>query len=160
MSFDEAGYALAAGEGEALWFFNSLATVKARSEETHGSFTLVELRCPGEFGPPPHVHAIEDEAFYVLDGDLTVWCGEREWTTGPGGFVFVPKGIVHAFKTGASGVQMLQITTPAQFERYARDMGEPARELRLPEPRQPDIGQVLEVGRRYGIEFRLPAAPA
>jgi quercetin dioxygenase-like cupin family protein len=155
VSFDPQGYALGAGEGDNLWFFNSLATIKARSEETHGSFTLVEILCPADFGPPPHVHEAEDEGFYVLDGKLSVVCGDREWTASPGGFVFLPRGIIHHFRTGGDGVRMLQITTPAQFERFAAELGEPASELRLPEPRQPNVDAVVEVGRRYGIQFVL-----
>ncbi len=150
------GYALAAGEGEALWFFNSLATVKAGGAQTAGALTMVELLCPPAFGPPPHLHEREDEAFYVLDGELTVQCGQERWTAGPGGFVFAPRQVVHTFTTGRDGVRMLQLTTPAQFEDYAREMGEPASARTLPTPQAPDLAQVLEVGARYGITFQLP----
>jgi hypothetical protein len=50
---------------------------------------------------------------------------------------------------------MLQITTPAQFERFAAELGEPATELRLPQPQQPNVDAIVEVGRRYGIRFML-----
>lgn len=148
-------YGFAPGEGESLWFFNSLATIKAGTEETHGSFSLLELRCPGSFGPPIHVHDREDEGFYVLDGLLTVTSGEREWTLAPGGFAFLPRQQPHAFRTGPEGTRMLQLTSPGQFENFARDLGQPAAALVLPEPGQLDLGRLAAVSERYGMKFML-----
>lgn len=149
-------YGLAPGEGESLWFFNSLATVKAGTDETHGSFSLMELRCPGSFGPPTHVHDREDEGFYVLDGLLSVLSGDREWTLQPGGFAFLPRRQPHAFRTGPDGARILQLTSPAQFERFARELGEPAAALILPEPGPLDLDRLAAVSARYGMTFMLP----
>ena len=61
-------YALDAGEGTAHWFFGSLVTVKAASEDTGGRFALTEFVNPPSFASPLHVHHDEHEAFYVLEG--------------------------------------------------------------------------------------------
>jgi quercetin dioxygenase-like cupin family protein len=61
------------------------------------------IMCPAGFGPPPHLHHREDEAFYVLEGQMTVTCGEQTWTATPGSFVLLPRGIPHAFTVAAPG---------------------------------------------------------
>src|SRR5579883_2130474 len=91
----ETGYRLAAGEGEAIWFLGTLMTVKAGAEQTGGAFSLPDQTLPPGFTPPPHIHLREDEAFYILEGVLSISCGEQRWQAGPGDFVFMPRGIPH-----------------------------------------------------------------
>jgi quercetin dioxygenase-like cupin family protein len=72
---------------------------KAKGAETGGSFSLWEAVVPPGAGPPPHTHAREDEAFYVLSGELLF---EFEGATapqrvGPGGFFFGARQRRHAF---------------------------------------------------------------
>jgi quercetin dioxygenase-like cupin family protein len=44
---------------------------------------------------PMHIHDDEEEAFYILEGQLRVSCGEQTWTVGRGDFVMLPRGIPH-----------------------------------------------------------------
>ena len=150
-------YALKPEEGEALWFVDTLMTVKAGGEQTRGAFTLIEYTCAPGFAPPPHIHHAEDEAFYILEGEKTVTCGDRTWTAGPGAFVFLPRGIPHTYEVrGPTPLRGLQITTPAQFERFAAEVGEPARSLTLPPPGLLDVEKLLSVSTRYQIEMVGP----
>src|SRR5205085_904197 len=48
-----------------------------RSEETNGQFSLAEGVLLRDRVPPPHIHHNEDEAFYVLEGELTIMVGDR-----------------------------------------------------------------------------------
>ena len=50
MTFGAQGYALARGEGEGLWFFNGLFTVKAGGPDTREAFTLIEAELPAGEG--------------------------------------------------------------------------------------------------------------
>jgi mannose-6-phosphate isomerase-like protein (cupin superfamily) len=155
---NERGYGLQRDEGQAIWFLGSLMTIKAGSEKTHGAFSLLEQLAPPSFEAPPHIHRQEDEAFYVLEGELRVTCGQAAWTLGPGGFVLLPRGIPHAFSVSDAGpAKLLQITSPGQFERFASEVGEPARERTLPPPAEPDMETLLRVAATYNIE--LAAAP-
>ena len=90
-----------AGEGDTLWVVGDTYTLKATAETTGGSLALVEASIPAGSGPPPHVHASEDEAYYVLEGQIEVLDGKRTFLAGPGSFVFIPRGTVHAFATRA-----------------------------------------------------------
>ena len=157
MSFGADGYALAQGDGEGLWFFNGLLTVKAGGPDTRDAFTLIEAELPAGQGPPPHIHHREDEGFYVLEGELSITCGEQTWTAGPGSFSMLPRGVPHSFTVSAAGnVRMLQISSPAQFERFAAEMGEPARTRSMPEPAEIDVAKLLSIVPEYGIEMLPP----
>lgn len=150
-----AGYALPAGEGRAIWFLGTRMTVKAGAAETGGAFTLVEQELPPGFAPPPHIHHQEDEAFYILDGSLTVRCGEETWEAGAGTFVYLPRGVPHGFSVQPSEqpARLLQLTTPAGFELFAADVGRPAEAPGLPPPAAPDVENLLAAFRRYHLEL-------
>jgi mannose-6-phosphate isomerase-like protein (cupin superfamily) len=65
-----------------------------------------------------HVHADEDDAFYILQGELTFTFGDEEAPAPPGTFVLVPPGVEHGFRNdGAEPVRMLNIHAPAGFDR-------------------------------------------
>ena len=148
------GHHLATGQGEAIWFMDTLMTVKASGRDTNDALSVVEVLCPAGFGPPPHLHHREDEAFYVLEGQMTVTCGEQTWTATPGSFVLMPRGIPHAFTVAATGpCRVLTINTPAGFERFVAEAGRPAGQLTLPDPQPPDVPALLALAPKYGHEY-------
>lgn len=153
MGSDRTGYALAPGEGEGIWFLGTRMTVKAGDRQTAGAFTLIEQEAPAGFGPPPHVHLAEDEAFYVLAGELAVSCGGATWVATPGSFVFLPRGLPHSFTVAAAGpARLLQLTSPAGFERFAAEVGEPVGAAMPPPSAPPDVPRLLELMAKYGYE--------
>jgi mannose-6-phosphate isomerase-like protein (cupin superfamily) len=65
-----------------------------------------------------HVHDGEDDAFYILEGELTFLLGGEAVAAGPGTFVLVPPGVEHGFRNdGDTPVRMLNIHAPAGFDR-------------------------------------------
>ena len=65
---------------------------------------------------PLHVHANEDELFYILEGEHVVQCGEDEFRLGPGGTAFLPRGVPHSQRRVETGVgRLLALTYPAGF---------------------------------------------
>jgi quercetin dioxygenase-like cupin family protein len=150
-TFGSYGYVLANGDGERIWFLGTLMTVKAGKAQTRGGFSLLEQTTPPGFAAPPHIHDTEEEAFYVLDGQLHVTCGEQTWTADRGSFVFLPRGIPHAFSVvGTEGANLLQITSPAGFEQFAAEAGEPATTATLPPEGEPNIPKLLAAAAKYG----------
>ncbi|MFY1668384.1 cupin domain-containing protein [Plantactinospora sp. WMMB334] len=144
-------------EGEALWFLGSLVTVKADSAETGDRVTVVEFVNPPGFAPPLHRHLAEDEMFYVLSGTVEFRCDGEVFPAGPGDFVLLPAGLAHTFLVGPDEpLRTLQITAPSGFERFAADVGEPARERRLPDPGPVDPAALGHAAARHGIELLGP----
>jgi quercetin dioxygenase-like cupin family protein len=63
------------GEGEALWFVGGLTIIKASGETTGGRVAATENHAPRGAGSPLQVHRREDQWFYVIEGELTLWVG-------------------------------------------------------------------------------------
>lgn len=151
------------GAGDAWWFLDTRMTVKADRERTRGAYSLLEFAAPRGFGPPRHVHGTEDEAFLVLAGGLRVECGDDAWEVGPGGFVFLPRAVPHAFVvTSDEPVRALQITSPGGFEEFVAAVGAPADGPGLPPPSAPDVPRLAAAAARFGTQVVGPpiGAPA
>jgi mannose-6-phosphate isomerase-like protein (cupin superfamily) len=65
-----------------------------------------------------HVHQTEDDAFYILEGELTFLVPGQELKAGSGTFVLIPPGVEHGFRNdGALPVRMLNVHAPGGFDR-------------------------------------------
>ena len=107
--------------------------------------------------PPLHVHRREDEAFYVLEGELSLHLPGRSLTLGAGEAFLAPKDVPHAYRVESETARWLAIATPAGFDDFVREVGEPAPEETLPpEGRQHDPARLAEIAARFGIELLGP----
>lgn len=95
------------------------------SEDTGGHSCTMELTISPNRSYPPQTHDVADEFLYVLDGEATMSLGESTFRAAPGDVVFIPRGVAHAFITGASAAKLLVIFSPGGFERLIREQGEP-----------------------------------
>jgi uncharacterized RmlC-like cupin family protein len=80
-----------------------------RFSATGTSFGIHEWRGSGP--PTLHVHHSDDEAWHVLDGQLTFRYVDRIETVGPGATVFVPAGVAHTY-TARDDARYLIVLTP------------------------------------------------
>jgi mannose-6-phosphate isomerase-like protein (cupin superfamily) len=89
----------------------------ALSEHTpHFNLSIITMAA-GRSGPELHVHEDEDDAFLVLDDEMTFLLGDDELTAGAGTFVLVPPGVEHTFVNRADHpVRLLNIHAPAGFD--------------------------------------------
>lgn len=116
------------GEGERMWFAGGgTFTWKATAAETGGAFILLEDRMEGGKVTPNHVHPDQDEAVYVLEGELLVDVEGEQQRVGPGGFFFTPRGVAHAFMVTSASARVLALQTPGTGESFYREAGEPVR---------------------------------
>ena len=151
--------ALQPAEGEALWFMGFLATIKATAEGTAGRVAVIHHLGPQDAGSPLHVHHRENEWFYVLAGELTVWVGGQVIRAPAGSFVFGPQGTPHTFTVSSpDGASFLLVTEPGGFEAFMRACAEPAPSLTLPPPPSslPDPAKVAALAAEYGIDITGP----
>lgn len=144
-------YVLADGEGTATWFVGALMVAKAE-----GAFDLLDQLVPPNYAPPRHVHHREDEAWYVLKGAATFWCGAETLTASEGAFVFLPRGIEHTFKVGPEGARLLTMLVPGGFGKFVTEAGEPAMRLTVPDSGPVDPKRLAELASRHGIVITGP----
>lgn len=145
------------GEGERLRFAGGgLMTMKATSEETDGAFLLFEdLMAQGKT-TPLHVHADEDEALYVLDGEILVHIDGEEHSIGAHGFAVAPRGVPHAFLVTSETARVLTLQTPGSAESFYRGASDPAGSETNPSG-PVDFDRVREsAGRSGGMEVVGP----
>jgi quercetin dioxygenase-like cupin family protein len=145
-------------EGSAYWFLNGLYIVKATSQSTGGAFALIHVTVPPGNATPYHLHHNEDEAFYVLDGELTFICDGKKTILGPGGYIFLPRNLPHGLRcTSQLPSTYLNLTTPGSgFVGMMTEAARPAEELTLPASAPPDLEKLKTLCEKYKIDLLGP----
>jgi quercetin dioxygenase-like cupin family protein len=129
---------------------NELIFLGSRARILHegGNLGVVDmLEVPPGHMPPLHVHHAEDECFYVLKGEVTLYMPGEERTLGAGDFLLAPRGIPHSYRVGDEPCHMLVVSQPAGFERFV------AAVARLDEP---DPETLSAVAAEHDIEILGP----
>ena len=106
------------GAGEGAAFGAIRFTLKAESRSTNGNYSLVEATGPAF--ATPHVHHDREEAFYVVEGEVTFLAGEDTVRSSAGSFVLVPRETMHAFRAEGDA-KILILHSPGGFERFFRE---------------------------------------
>ena len=148
-------------DGDPRWWFGQLAIVKAGATETQGRYTLVEIAAPPHYATPLHLHLLEDEAFWVLEGEPLFYVGDETVEAVPGTYLVAPRGVPHGWRAGSSPARVLFLLTPGGFERYIAATSVPARERTVPPADVTPPDDVEAISRRFGSELlgELPPDP-
>jgi quercetin dioxygenase-like cupin family protein len=143
-------------EQEAVWWQGGLFRIKGRAGETGGAIGLVEANLWAGMATPLHVHHREDEAFYILEGQMRFRRGDKEFTAGEGDFVFGPREIAHSFKVLEGGARALVLMTPAGLEQMFIDGGVPVRDAAQPPAHEYDVEHAMALAKQYGWDVVGP----
>ena len=156
MSTENGGLFVGPEDGKALPNpIGGRMVVKVRDEDTASAYSVHDNTIPpGSPGPRPHIHRNHEEAFYVLEGELTVRVGSRKITAPAGSFVVVSRGVVHQpSNPGTQQTRVLLTFSPSGMDHFFEE----AAERRIPrqaEPTDPAVLEKLEAfTRKYGYEF-------
>jgi quercetin dioxygenase-like cupin family protein len=110
-----------------MWFAGGgVFTWKATAAETGGAFLMFEDHMVRGKATPLHLHPNEDEAIYVLAGELLVHVEGEQHQVGPAGLFVAPRGVSHAFMVTSETAHILTLQTPGTGETFYRESGEPA----------------------------------
>lgn len=141
--------------GEARWWGEGLAVIKAAGADTGGRIAIIEVTEPPGAIARRHVHHNEDEGFWVLEGDVTFDVGGTTIAASAGDYAFGPRDIPHSYRVGPDGCRMLFIVTPAGFEELVRLISVPAASRSLPPgPQEPaDVEDFPALVASYGCEL-------
>jgi len=116
---------LAPGGGEVLDYgHGDVSVVLAAGEATEDAFSVVEHRlAPGAHGPPLHRHERLCDAFYVLEGSLTLRVDDEILVAEAGAFACFPPGVAHTFSNRSEApVRVLNINAPGGWDRVLRSL--------------------------------------
>jgi quercetin dioxygenase-like cupin family protein len=98
------------------------ATVHVRSEQSGGAVSVIDVTADAGFGGPPLHHHDFDEAFYVLEGEMTFRLGDELVTRRAGESAFARRGIAHTLANmSGARARYLLICTPGGFEARFED---------------------------------------
>ena len=124
--------------------------------ETGGAYSLTDHLVTAASNPPMHVQVDEDEAFYVLDGEVAFEVDGQVVHATPGTFAFVARGSAHTFRVLTETARFLVICSGKptdNLEEFFVSMGEPATVRALPEPTAPDVDRLMVLTEQMGIEL-------
>jgi quercetin dioxygenase-like cupin family protein len=143
------GISIGAGEGERIRSpLGGDVRHLVRGEHSNGALAALEaVNGPGE-GPPLHVHTREDETAYVLEGEFCWKLGDELSRSGPGSFVFIPRGVPHTWQViGERDGRMLVTFFPAGMEGFFD---------RLSSMTEFDLEKFREAASAHGMEVVGP----
>ncbi len=146
-------YELHNTQAPAYWQVDILWLILASSAQTGGSYTLLEEFCPQDSGATPHYHD-QDEAFTVLEGEITFATDGEILEAVAGSFIWIPRGTVHSFRVKSETAHVLNSYTPGGFERITVELGEPAPQRVIPpkgRPMQGDREKMMKVMQDIGM---------
>lgn len=141
------------GAGEAYWIGGEHLTFKVRGADTGQAVAVLEDTVQPGYGPPPHSHLDENEAFYVVDGEFVFTLGQQTIPASAGTLVTVSKGQLHTFQNvGATPGRLLAVVWPAvAFEGFVAEVG-----TIEPPSGPPDLEKLLSAAKKYGIAVPPP----
>jgi quercetin dioxygenase-like cupin family protein len=142
----------------AIWFLGALSQMRISGGQTGGAFALADHLASRGNASPVHVHDRDDETFVVFDGELRVIPGGEEYAAEAGTIAVLPRRLRHAYVVTSATARFLTLHSPAGFERFAAEVGEPAQALTLPPPPAgpPDFAALAEAAARHQITILAP----
>ncbi len=105
--------------GQTFAFLNGAFHLKVAGADTEGGACIYDTIRSEPGGPPLHVHAAQDEWFFVTEGEFDVRVGDTTHHLGPGDSVMGPRGVPHAFRnTTRTGRIMVSFFPAGSMEAF------------------------------------------
>lgn len=129
--------------------------IRIHGRDTGGAVSAVESHDVTGGGPPPHIHHREDETFQILEGEYEWLVGSEKFIAQKGTTIFAPRGIPHTYRyLGKTPGRLMCVITPSGFEGFFEEVAA------LSPQEQKDIPRIIELGKKYGLEFPPPPPKA
>ena len=139
------------------YFFDvAIGSICLSGADTGGAYCLLEVNLASGIGVTRHTHTREDEAYFVLAGELEVIVGGEKFVLRAGDTLMAPRGIPHQLRnSGNVENHYLLVFSPAGFEEFVRMTALPAPDdtTAPTEPPAAAVRNVHELAAEYGIQF-------
>ncbi|HEX8552494.1 MAG TPA: cupin domain-containing protein [Abditibacteriaceae bacterium] len=124
------------------------------SDDTAGELELMVDETPPGGGPPFHVHALEDEVFFVQSGRFEFTVGTQQIEAKAGDFLFAPRQVPHTFRVASDEPSRMHILTlPGNFGKFFARCADCFQG-------EPDFARISAIAGEHGISFLPPEAAA
>ena len=135
------------GEAEKVVLLGHPMAFLVTGEDTKHT-SMFDWVMPPRFSTGLHVHRVQEETFYVLDGECEWQAGDRRIRATPGTFLFVPPGVPHNIANATDKpARVLMTVSPPGHEHYFEELAKAASRSSPPHART--IG---ELRRRYDTD--------
>ena len=151
-------YLLSSDEGLAdAWWKSGRVIIKAGPAETGNAFSQLVMDEPRGSGTPIHIHHNEDETFYILEGQVTIFSDDERIDLEAGDYCFVPRGAVHAYLVRSERARMLVTISPSGTEQLFVSLGVAVTGSEPPtETTMPPMPELVRLFAQYGTEILGP----
>lgn len=116
---------------------------------THTRHTsMFEWTIPARFSTGRHVHRVQEETFYVVEGECEWQIGDETIQAVPSTFVFIPPGVPHNIANPTDApARVIMTVSPPGHEHYFEELAE-----MVARSGPPDSQGIGELRRRYDTE--------
>jgi mannose-6-phosphate isomerase-like protein (cupin superfamily) len=141
------------------WYKGILVSQMAATADNNGAFDLVISKNRRGTEPPPHVHAREDEFFYVLSGRMQVYVDGEVFAVAAGECMFLPRRRPHAWLITSEEAHLILLVVPGGFLDAINKMNAPAERMEVPTDVEivtyanADLTETIQVFEQHGIRF-------
>ncbi|MCI4368034.1 MAG: cupin domain-containing protein [Thermoplasmata archaeon] len=138
------------GEGNEFRIEADRFTTKGDASQRSALFSVVEYEgAPGVPGPPPHVHWAFEEAWFILEGEVTFTSQGKQIAARKGTYLFVPRGVPHTFEVaGKKPAHWVGIFSPGRYVGLVEELG-----AFLPGGRPPELEGIVRLFAKYDSEM-------
>jgi mannose-6-phosphate isomerase-like protein (cupin superfamily) len=143
-------------KGSRYYFDVAVGSVCLSGEDTGGAYCLLEVALAPGIKVPRHMHAREDEVYFVLARELEVIVGDEIFVLRAGDTLMAPRNIPHQLRnSGDVENHYLLLFSPSGFEEFLRATAVPAPDGAVAPTTPPAIpvANVFELARDFGIQF-------
>jgi mannose-6-phosphate isomerase-like protein (cupin superfamily) len=135
--------------------FGEQTVITISATETRDAYAVRENVAPAGYSAVPfHIHHGAEEAFYILEGAMTVFTPERAVKAEVGSFVLIPRGTVHAFANdGTVPLRWLTFISPGWVSAWIEEESALLEETGTLEP---DGARQEAIYEKYGLEVVGP----
>lgn len=92
----------------------NILDLKVSGKDTNGELAIFEQTSISQGrGTPLHIHPLQDEVFYVIEGEYFFNVGNEKYSLGIGDSIFMPRNVPHAWTQVSEKGKMTVIFQPA-----------------------------------------------
>jgi quercetin dioxygenase-like cupin family protein len=135
------------GEGKEIALAGKPLVFLVTGQDTRHT-SMFDWTLPAGFSTGLHVHRVQEETFYVLEGECQWQIGEQQIRATPGTYVFIPPGVPHNIANASDKpARMIMTVSPPGHEHYFEELAKLAAS-----GSRPDANVIAALRSRYDTD--------